>query len=122
MFTWTMAHKGILTSENMRRRGWQGPSRCPLCIIEEETIEHLLLNFPYAKQVWDIVMKLGPDQFSLPSNVSDLLRSWANRYPFSLRQKDLLTTRWMWLPKFVMWKIWLERNNRIFREKNYNPT
>jgi hypothetical protein len=38
-----------------------------------------------------------------------------------MRQKDLLKTSWMWLPKFVMWKIWLERNNRIFNEKNCNP-
>jgi hypothetical protein len=27
----------------------------------------------------------------------------------------------MWLPKFVMWKIWLERNNKLFNEKNWNP-
>jgi hypothetical protein len=38
MFTWTMAHKSILTSENLRRRGWQGPSRCPLCMTEEKPL------------------------------------------------------------------------------------
>jgi hypothetical protein len=27
----------------------------------------------------------------------------------------------MWIPKFLMWKIWLERNNRLFREQNCNP-
>jgi len=34
MFVWTLAHKSILTGENLRRRGWEGPSRCPLCIQE----------------------------------------------------------------------------------------
>ena len=24
-------------------------------------------------------------------------------------------------PKFTLWKIWLERNNRIFREESCNP-
>lgn len=121
MFTWTMAHKSILTSENLRRRGWQGPSRCPLCMTKEETTDHLLLTCPYAKEVWDIVVKLGPDKFTLPFTASDLLSNWVNRSPFSMRQKDLLKTSWMWLPKFVMWKIWMERNNRLFNEKNCNP-
>jgi hypothetical protein len=51
MFTWTLAHKGILTGKNLRRRGWEGPSRCPFCSQEEETIDHLLLGFPYAREV-----------------------------------------------------------------------
>jgi hypothetical protein len=70
-----MAHKIILTSENLRRRGYQGPSRCPLCTNEEETTNQLLLTFPYEKEVWDIVVKLDPYQLSQPSEVSDLLRS-----------------------------------------------
>jgi len=28
----------------------------------------------------------------------------------------------MWLPKAVCWKLWLERNNRIFREKECHPS
>jgi len=30
MFVWTMAQKGVLSEENLRKRGWEGPSRCPL--------------------------------------------------------------------------------------------
>ena len=117
---WTLAHKSILTSENLRRKGREGPSRYPLCLKEEENIDHLLLACPFAKEVWDNVLKLGPNHFSLPTNIPDLLSIWANRSPFLLRQKVLLKTCWMWIPKFIMWKIWLKRNNRLFREESCN--
>ena len=35
---------------------------------------------------------------------------------------DLLKTCLMWLPKFTLWKIWLERSNRLFREESCNST
>jgi hypothetical protein len=28
----------------------------------------------------------------------------------------------MWLPKFICWKLWLERNNRIFNEVERLPS
>jgi len=31
LFVWTLAHRGILTGENLRRRDWEGPHKCPLC-------------------------------------------------------------------------------------------
>ena len=44
-----------------------------------------------------------------------------NLAPFQLAKKTLLRTAWNWLPKAICWKIWLERNNRIFREQENNP-
>jgi hypothetical protein len=121
MFTWTMAHKIILTSENLRRRGWKGPSKCSLCRSKEETTDHFLLTCPYTKEVWENVVKLGPEKLTLPSTTSDLLRTWVNYSLFFMRKKDLLKASWMWLPKFVMWKTWLERNNTLFNEKSCIP-
>jgi hypothetical protein len=90
IFTWTMSHKSILTSEKLRRRGWKGPSRCPLCISEEETTDHLLLSCPYSKEVWENVVMLGLDKLTLPSMTLDLLSTWENRSSLSIRKKDLL--------------------------------
>jgi hypothetical protein len=36
-------------------------------------------------------------------------------------KKGQLSTLWRALPKFILWKIWLEQNNRIFRETSSNP-
>jgi hypothetical protein len=34
----------------------------------------------------------------------------------------MLKTVWMLLPKFVFWKPWLERNNRLFRSVESPPS
>jgi hypothetical protein len=118
MFTWTMAHKSIMTSENLRQRGWKGPSRCPLCISEEETTDHLLLTCPYAKEVWENVVMLGLDKLTLPSSTLDLLRTWANRSPLSMRKKDLLKVSWMWLAQVCNVENLAGKKQQIFNEKS----
>jgi hypothetical protein len=70
MFVWTMAHRGILTGENLRRRGWEGPHRCPLCSQEEETTDHLLLSCVYSKEVWQLALGLQPNTLNLPQEAS----------------------------------------------------
>ena len=54
-------------------------------------------------------------------NTQELIKTWANILSFSTTKKDLLKASWMWLPKFICWKLWIERNNRIFREKSSTP-
>lgn len=119
-FCWTVAHQSILTRDNLRRRGVEGPSRCPLCLSDVETVSHLLLLCPFAQELWRGVLKLEPTNFDFPDSIPSLFRSWANSSPFSFKKKSLLKTSWMWIPKFTCWKLWLERNNKIFREENCN--
>ena len=119
-FYWTLAHKSILTRDNLTKRGMEGPSRCPLCASDEEMTKHLFLLCPFAQEVWKGVLMLGPDKIELPGNIQDLLRNWAKLSPFCLSKKILLKVGWMWIPKFTCWKLWLERNNRIFREESCN--
>jgi hypothetical protein len=42
--------------------------------------------------------------------------------PFQTEKKGQLSTLWRVLPKFILWKIWLERNKRLFRELKRSPT
>jgi hypothetical protein len=121
MFVWTMAHRGILTGENLRRRGWEGPYRCPLCSQEEETTDHLLLNCIYSKEVWQLALGLQPNSLILPQEVTILLQNWSSLCPFQKEKKDQISTLWRTLPKFIFWNIWLERNNRLFRETKSSP-
>jgi len=104
-FVWTLAHNNILTNDNLKRRGWEGPSRCTLCQEHEETANHLFLQYQFAKDIWTDSLKLGPDRFDLPDSVQDLLTSWAARSLFNLRKKELLKTTSLWFPKFICWKI-----------------
>lgn len=122
MFVWTLAHRSILIGENLQRRGWEGPSRCPLCTQEEETLDHLLLQCPYTKEVWQLALGLKPGTVALPQETNTLLWNWRSQCPFQVTKKAQLSTIWRTLPKFIIWKIWLERNNRLFREIKSNPT
>ena len=45
-----------------------------------------------------------------------------NLSPFQLAKKPLLQTAWNWILKATCWKIWIERNNRIFRGQESHPS
>lgn len=44
IFIWTLLKGKILTSENLKRKGFSGPSKCQTCLMEEETIQHIFLD------------------------------------------------------------------------------
>ena len=52
-FSWLIIKGRILTSENLQKRGIQGPSQCCLCSQAEETTNHLLDSCPFAVAIWD---------------------------------------------------------------------
>ena len=61
-----------------------------------------------------------PSYAPLHSDPVILFKNWQSRYPGSAISP---TWRKIWqaIPKFVWWKIWLERNDLIFNNKNSNP-
>ena len=119
LFCWNVVHRSILTTENLRKRGLEGPSRCSLCKKDEENIDHLLLSCTFSKEVW---IPMNPPNFNLSDLTADLFTRWADCSPFQLSKKDLLNSAWMLLPKFIFWKLWLERNNRLFRDVESSPS
>uniref|UniRef100_A0A2N9GAU4 Reverse transcriptase zinc-binding domain-containing protein n=1 Tax=Fagus sylvatica TaxID=28930 RepID=A0A2N9GAU4_FAGSY len=51
-FIWTAAALGkILTADNLRRRGITVVSWCYMCKADGESVDHLLLHCPYAKEL-----------------------------------------------------------------------
>jgi len=108
IFIWTIAHNGILTSENIRKKGWEGPSRCPFCKSHEESANHLLLNCSYANEVWNLAISPWSNVVVLPPDLHSLLCNWESLFPFPVRNKALLKFSWLILPKFILWKLWLD--------------
>ena len=43
IFTWTLAKGKTLTVDNLNKKGIQGASRCSLCNVAEESIQHLFV-------------------------------------------------------------------------------
>ena len=50
-FLWLLVHQKILTAENLKNRGIEGPSRCIMCKKVEETKKHLFLDCSFGNEV-----------------------------------------------------------------------
>jgi hypothetical protein len=69
MFIWTLAHNAILTGDNLKKKGWEGPTRCPFCVSKEETVAHILLNCSFAREVWNLALAPWTNQVPLSDEI-----------------------------------------------------
>jgi len=110
-FLWLLSHKKILTWDNLRKRNFYGPSMCPNCKKNEETIEHLMHYYPLAHKLWKKISFRCQKEGWANGDITTILRNW-DPHPY---QSKILNFLWKLIPGFVMWAIWKERNGRIFK-------
>ena len=80
---WTVIHNKILIGDNLKKKGWEGPTRCPFCLNNEEKAEHILISCQYTRDVWKASL---PKKAELHSgSLPDLFLNWASKAPFSLK-------------------------------------
>jgi hypothetical protein len=108
-FVWTAALGKILTADNLRRRGMIVVSWCCMCKADGESVDHLLLHCPYAKELWDMIFGLFGLQWVMPKRVIDLFSCWYG----SVGRHSVI---WKAIPHCIMWCLWRERNARIFED------
>lgn len=59
LFSWLLFQNRNLSWENLQKRGWNGLSRCALCLSAEETNFHMFFQCQASLQVWyDISLSL----------------------------------------------------------------
>jgi hypothetical protein len=114
IFLWLVHHRCILTWDNILKRGFSGPSRCALCYNNEESIDHLLDNFPFSNNIWDNAVMLCRKSDRAHGNITHTLKNWADN-PY---QNTILNRLWQLLPGFIVWNIWKECNRRIFEDQS----
>ena len=56
IFFWLLAKNKLLITENLRKRRIHGPSRCNLCLEQEETSQHLFLECSFTIRVWNLFL------------------------------------------------------------------
>jgi hypothetical protein len=120
LFNWLLCHNRVLTTDNLMRKGFHGPSRCSLCLGNEENAQHIMLECNFALEVWGEVLSHWSVDTTLPSSIFDLHANWLHRYPGQLPNNNCFKAAWLVLPKITCWQIWLERNSRIFQGKMHN--
>jgi len=52
LFSWTLAHVKILTTDNPKKKGVASPSRCVMCVNVKESSHHLFIKCSYSKEIW----------------------------------------------------------------------
>ena len=112
-FLWLLSKKRILTWDNLQRRGFIGPSICPNCSLQSETILHLMETCPLVAQLWDQIDRCNQRRGHRQGDIANLLRTW-HKSPY---KSPLLNSMWSLIPGFLYWSLWKERNNRVFNNK-----
>jgi hypothetical protein len=102
MFNWLLCHNCVLTTNNLMRKGFHGPSRCSLCLENEENAQHIMLDCSFTLlEVWDEVLSHWSADITLPSSIFDLHANWLHCYPGQLPNNNWFKASWLVLPKLV---------------------
>lgn len=76
-FAWLALRNRCWTSDRLARRGLDHQEKCPFCDQEAETIEHILLQCVFAREVWTRLCLAMNKPMWIPTNGSTLVE-WCN--------------------------------------------
>ncbi|KAF8648720.1 hypothetical protein HU200_064774 [Digitaria exilis] len=112
-FLWLLLQNRIWTADRLLQRGWPNEYFCPLCVRNLETINHLFTECPLSRELWERVsVWVACPSISPSAWTTDDIRMWflgltSNTTPNAPGTRTLII--------LIVWTIWRERNNRIFR-------
>ena len=66
-----------LTMEQLKKRGYQMPSKCPLCKKAEEDLDHLLIHCPAVWGMWAVLLSIPGFQWVCPYLLKEVLSGWS---------------------------------------------
>eukprot|EP00268_Persea_americana_P006524 TRINITY_DN12355_c3_g1_i1.p1 TRINITY_DN12355_c3_g1~~TRINITY_DN12355_c3_g1_i1.p1 ORF type:complete len:248 (+),score=21.79 TRINITY_DN12355_c3_g1_i1:391-1134(+) len=85
-----------------------------VCVVSvEKTANHLLIHCTFTHKVWSSIITMFDMSWVMPVNVMELFLQW--KYSGSSARGCLL---WCFSLYAGLWKLWLERNSRIFKNKS----
>lgn len=111
-FIWLALHGRVWTAERRHRHGLQPADTCVLCSQQPETLDHLLLQCVFSREVWFKALRELGWQNLTPSHDAAFVDWW------------LLSRRQIPKPRrkafdsvvvLIAWYLWLERNARTFQ-------
>lgn len=120
IFAWLAIQYRLWTSDRRQRHNLQTQtSACFVCLQEEDTVDHLLLQCVYAREVWfQSSNELGV-QIPTPTSEDTLEKWWEaarGRVPgHDRRRMDTLII-------LICWSLWKHRNAWAFNNRNNQYT
>eukprot|EP00268_Persea_americana_P063135 TRINITY_DN8154_c0_g1_i2.p1 TRINITY_DN8154_c0_g1~~TRINITY_DN8154_c0_g1_i2.p1 ORF type:complete len:183 (+),score=16.69 TRINITY_DN8154_c0_g1_i2:641-1189(+) len=100
----------FLRQTTSKEEDWAISNICVLCGKVNETVDHLFVycEFPYS--LWCRFLARCGVLWSLPRSLVGLIEAW--RFSSFFGSGLIL---WRIIPFAILWFVWKERNNRIFR-------
>lgn len=117
-FIWTLLKGKILTTENLQKRGINGPSCCLNCYAAEASMHHLFVDCPFAITCWKNLSPINNIPWSIYNSIGDVIHYWKKNCPWQHKKSNLVKRVWNTLPYTMLWSIWLARNHKIFKDKD----
>jgi hypothetical protein len=117
---WLIVQNRVLTADRLMARQRPNSYFCPLCWRNLETAEHLLVECPWSRNLWTLVASrfglasLGPETWRSSGPLPAWLASLASAAPTEVKACKSIAL-------LVIWAIWRERNDRIFRARERRP-
>ncbi|XP_038972754.1 uncharacterized protein LOC120104917 [Phoenix dactylifera] len=105
LFIWKVAWGCLPTRSVLVRRGMRVPQECVVCPDIEETIQHVLLQCPRAREIWRSSPAPIPHSVGSTQDFIQLLRT-------SVRSPRLVEEGI--IRAYLAYHIWLDRNARLF--------
>eukprot|EP00253_Pinus_taeda_P006750 PITA_06750 len=115
-FLWLLMRNKTLTWDNLHKKGFVGPSRCPMCLEEPESMNHLSNTCEWASQLWHWMEGVLSSSDRQLDSIHSTILNWRTDFSGTHRVNSI----WKSIPGFLLWSIWKERNRRIFQDEFRN--
>ncbi|XP_078163518.1 uncharacterized protein LOC144558548 [Carex rostrata] len=116
-FTYLMLQERTLTRDVLARRGIPCQLQCEMCRQgQQETGLHLMYTCTYADQVWRTIE--GKRGIKMRQGSTSIQETWSQSWNIVRSQGLLSKSEWVVRKMAVLWGIWRQRNEQIFRGKS----
>ena len=117
-FIWLVLHGRCWTSDRLQRHGLPNHGNCVLCDQQSETLDHLLLHCVFSREVWFRLFRRHGWQALVPTGQDVTIDWWlASRKRVHKSSRATFDS----LFALIIWRLWNERNERVFRTASKFP-
>ncbi|CAI9107119.1 OLC1v1006407C1 [Oldenlandia corymbosa var. corymbosa] len=110
---WRAILNALSTRSELCKRGVQVNPLCPRCGWQEEDSLHLFFKCEASRDIWALAF---PQFGSIFNSTYDSLHQWFIQWTQSHPAKEEVD-----LFLIISWRIWLERNDKIWRNQSHDP-
>lgn len=111
-FFWQLSLAAIPTKDHLFRKGAAVNDSCPRCLLAPESPLHALRDCPQVRQFWLTTL---PPLLNSSEFFSSTIHFWIESNATSRLIYSRPSLPWSSLFSFLVWQLWLDRNELIFR-------